>query len=138
MDWYVLPLFSLCFLQYVTSDWHWYPNMLFFTISYLLVVSSPTVESLTCNTCSLNILGYCFEDAPVNCTKNQTMCYSGVASKMNSGMTGQSFLHDYKNAFNFQIFYSLNWPAGFGTFVFKDNMCYLLHCHWPGLLYSKH
>ncbi|XP_045915244.1 protein Bouncer-like [Micropterus dolomieu] len=38
-----------------------------------------TVESLTCNTCSLNILGYCFEDAPVNCTKNQTMCYSGVA-----------------------------------------------------------
>ncbi|XP_035537817.1 protein Bouncer-like [Morone saxatilis] len=39
-----------------------------------------TVESLTCNTCDLSVLGSCFFDSPVSCNKNQTRCYIAVAN----------------------------------------------------------
>ncbi|KAK2920929.1 lymphocyte antigen-6, epidermis [Channa argus] len=38
-----------------------------------------TVESLSCYKCDLEILSSCFEKTHVNCTGNQTMCYSAVA-----------------------------------------------------------
>ncbi|XP_071356410.1 protein Bouncer-like [Trachinotus anak] len=38
-----------------------------------------TVESLSCYTCDVAVLGYCLHEEPVNCTKNQKTCYSAVA-----------------------------------------------------------
>lgn len=49
-----------------------------------LVVSSPTVKSLTCNTCDVSVLGLCVSDTPVKCTNDQKKCYSAVARKLNS------------------------------------------------------
>eukprot|EP00064_Thunnus_orientalis_P020581 superscaffoldBa00005732_g20720 len=37
------------------------------------------VESLTCNTCSLGILGTCLREVPVNCTETEDRCYTAVA-----------------------------------------------------------
>ncbi|XP_041811789.1 sperm acrosome membrane-associated protein 4-like [Chelmon rostratus] len=37
------------------------------------------VESLTCNTCDVSILGTCLGDTPVNCTRTQNRCYNAVA-----------------------------------------------------------
>ncbi|XP_040909290.1 prostate stem cell antigen-like isoform X2 [Toxotes jaculatrix] len=37
------------------------------------------VESLSCYTCSLGILGSCLREAPVNCTTSQNRCFAAVA-----------------------------------------------------------
>ncbi|XP_030596178.1 sperm acrosome membrane-associated protein 4-like [Archocentrus centrarchus] len=38
-----------------------------------------TVESLTCETCDIEVVGYCLRTVPVNCTESQTDCYTAVA-----------------------------------------------------------
>ncbi|XP_028255168.1 protein Bouncer-like [Parambassis ranga] len=38
-----------------------------------------TAECLTCDTCDVSVLSYCFKQAPVNCTKTQDRCYTAVA-----------------------------------------------------------
>nr|XP_046272876.1 lymphocyte antigen-6, epidermis isoform X2 [Scatophagus argus] len=38
-----------------------------------------TVESLSCYTCDVSILGYCFRSASVNCTAPQNSCFTSVA-----------------------------------------------------------
>ncbi|XP_070840288.1 lymphocyte antigen-6, epidermis [Chaetodon trifascialis] len=37
------------------------------------------VESLTCNTCDVSVLGTCLGDTPVNCTGDENRCYTAVA-----------------------------------------------------------
>ncbi|XP_022603372.1 prostate stem cell antigen-like [Seriola dumerili] len=38
-----------------------------------------TVESLSCYTCDVAILGSCLRAAPINCTNDQTRCFTAVA-----------------------------------------------------------